>query len=206
MSPVRTSPVRTTIAIAAAALAAAVALTGCANQQAGSAATLGDSRITETTVSDQVQDILAAKGQPVTSVDATLPSEVLRRIITTELVDRVAADNGIVITQGQIDEQYANYEGQTGDQAAVEKLFIEQGIAPSQIESILRLNLQAQAIGIALDPQGSAEQQGQAVLDAVVKKSDELDVTVSPRFGTWDGAAIKVGPVPNDLSTPPTAS
>jgi hypothetical protein len=188
---------------AASVAAAALLLTGCSNQQPGAAATLGDTRISEQTLSAEVQAVLVAKGQPATSVDETLPPQMLGRLITIELIDELARREGIVVTQGQIDEQVANYVGQAGDQAAVEKLFIEQGVAPSQIESIVRLNLQAQALGIALDPKGSAEEQGQAVVEAVVALSTELDTTVSPRFGTWDAATISVGPTPDDLSAPP---
>jgi hypothetical protein len=195
---------RPRLALAVSALAvAATVLTACGGQQAGAAATLGDTRISEQTLSAEVQAVLAAKGQPVTSVDESLPSEMLSRLITIELVDEIATREGIVVTQGQIDEQLANYEGQAGDRAAVERLFIEQGVAPSQIESIIRLQTQAQAIGIALAPNGSAEDQGQAVVDAVVALSEELDTTVSPRFGTWDATTISVGPTPDDLSAPP---
>ena len=196
---------RPRIVIAAVAIAAAaIVLTGCANQEAGSAATLGDTRITEDALSTEVQELLAAMGQPVTATDEVLPPKMLGRMITVVLVDELAARNDVVVTQGQIDEQLANYEGQAGDRAAVESLFVEQGVAPSQIESIVRLNLQAQALGIALDPSGSAEEQGQAVADAVIALSTELDTTVSPRYGTWDPATLSIGPLPNDLSTPPS--
>lgn len=195
---------RPRLILAAASVAAVVALlSACGNQQAGAAATLGDTRISEQTLSSEVQAVLAAKGQPTTSVDQSLPPEMLSRLITIELVDELAARQGIVVTQGQIDEQLANYEGQAGDRAAVEKLFIEQGVAPSQIESIVKLNIQAQELGIAIAPNGSAEEQGQAVVEAVVALSEELDTTVSPRFGTWDAATISVGPTPDDLSAPP---
>ena len=142
---------RPRLILAAASMAAVAALlSACGNQQAGAAATLGDTRITERTLSNEVQAVLAAKGQPTTSVDQALPPEMLSRLITIELVDELAAREGIVVTQGQIDEQLANYEGQAGDRAAVEKLFIEQGVAPSQIESIVKLNIQAQEVGFAL--------------------------------------------------------
>jgi hypothetical protein len=188
---------------AASVAAAALLLSACSNQQPGAAATLGDTRISEQTLSAEVQAVLVAKGQPATSVDEALPPDMLSRLITIELVDRLAAREGVVVTQGQIDEQLANYEGQAGDQAAVEKLFIEQGVAPSQIESIVKLNTQAQELGIVLAPNGSAEEQRQAVVDAVIALSAELDTTVSPRFGTWDAATISVGPTPDDLSAPP---
>lgn len=191
------------ILVAASVAAAAALLSACGSQQAGAAATLGDTRISERTLSSEVQAVLAAKGQPTTSVDESLPPEILSRLITIELVDELASREGIVVTQGQIDEQLANYEGQAGDRAAVEQLFIEQGVAPTQIESIVRLNVQAQELGFAIAPNGSAEEQGQAVVDAVVALSAELETTVSPRFGTWDAATISVGPTPNDLSAPP---
>jgi SurA N-terminal domain len=195
---------RPRLVLAAASLAAAALLiSACSNQQPGAAATLGDTRISEQTLSAEVQAVLVAKGQPATSVDEALPPDMLSRLITIELVDRLAAREGVVVTQGQIDEQLANYEGQAGDQAAVEKLFIEQGVAPSQIESIVKLNTQAQELGIVLAPNGSAEEQRQAVVDAVIALSVELDTTVSPRFGTWDAATISVGPTPDDLSAPP---
>ena len=191
------------ILVAASVAAAAVLLSACGSQQAGAAATLGDTRISERTLSSEVQAVLAAKGQPTTSVDESLPPEMLRRLILIELVDELAAREGVVVTQGQIDEQLANYEAQAGDRAALESLFIEQGVAPSQIEAFVKLNVQAQEVGIALAPSGSAEEQGQAVSDAVIALSEELDTTVSPRFGTWDPTSISVGPTPNDLSAPP---
>ena len=191
------------ILVAASVAAAAILLSACGSQQAGAAATLGDTRISEQTLSAEVQAVLAAKGQPTTSVDESLPPELLRRLILIELVDELAAREGVVVTQGQIDEQLANYEAQAGDRAALENLFIEQGVAPSQIEAFVKLNIQAQQLGIALAPSGSAEEQGQAVSDAVIAISEELDTTVSPRYGTWDAAAISVGPAPDDLSTPP---
>lgn len=111
-------------------------------------------------------------------------------MLTIELVDAVAEREGVVVTQGQIDEQLAAYDGEAGGRAEVEKIFIEQSIAPGQIEEIVRLNLlQAQALGIALMPNGSAEEQGQ-VFEAVGAMSDELNTTASPRFGTWSRYAV----------------
>ncbi len=199
-----TSVRRPRIALAAAVMAtAALLLTACGGQEAGSAATMGDTRITEQALTTEVEAVLTAKGQPITAADPGLTSDMLGRMITIDLLDTLAERNSIVITQGMLDEQLANYDAQAGDRAAVEKLFIEQGVAPSQIESIVRLNAQAQQLGITLAPQGSAEQQGQAVVEAAVALSNELNTTVSPRYGTWNPATLKVGPVPNDLSTPP---
>jgi len=191
-------------ALAAAIVAAsALLLSACGNQQAGSAATLGDTRISDAALSAQVQEILAAKGQPVTSVDQSLTAQTLGRMITLEVVDRLAEREGVTVTQGQVDEQLAAAVAQTGDMAALEQVYVEQSIAPSQIESFVTLNIQAQELGIALLPSGTAEEQGQAVFEAASALSEELDTTVSPRYGTWDASQLALGPVPDDLSTPP---
>ncbi len=199
-----TSPRRSRVAVAAAAIAAtALLLTGCAAQQAGSAATLGDSRISETALTTVVEEILVAKGQPVTAQDETLVTQTLGRMITMELIDRLAVREGVEITQGKIDEVLANYAGQVGGEQAVVDLFIQENVAPSQLESIIRLQLQAQDLGIALNPSGSAEEQGRAVFEAAGALSEELQTTVSPRYGTWDPATLALGPTPDDLSAPP---
>lgn len=191
-------------ALVAAMLGAVLVLSACGGQQPGSAATLGDSRITEQQLTAQVQDVLTAQGQPVDTADATLTSQTLGRMIVIDLLNTLADREDIVITQGRIDEQIAAYVEQAGDQAAMESTFVQQGVAPSQIEDVVRLNLQAQDLGQKLVPAGSAEEQGAAVFTAATELSDELDVTTSPRFGTWDPATLQVGPVPDDLSTPPS--
>lgn len=191
------------LVVAAAAATAVLALSACSDQTAGSAATIGDTRISDRTLTSEVEAVLVAKGQPVTSPDQNLVQQTLGRLITLELVDRLAVDQGIEVTQGQIDEQLANYAAQVGGVEAVEERFAQENVAPSQLEGILRLQIQAQELGIALNPSGSAEEQGTAVFDAASLLSEELGTEVSPRYGSWDPATLSVGAVPTDLSTPP---
>ncbi len=198
-------PSARTVVGAAVLAAAALLAAACSDQAAGSAALVGDSRITEQQLNDSVQEILTVQQQPVDSTNAALTSQTLSRMITLELVDRLAAREGVVVSQGEIDAQLAAYDAQAGSRAAVETTFAEQGVAPSQIAAIVRLNLQAQALGLKLDPQGTAEEQGQAVFEAVGSLSTELDVAVSPRFGTWDAATLNLGPVADDVATVPSS-
>lgn len=183
-----------------------VLLVGCSAPQAGSAATLGETRITESALTQEVQAVLAAKQQPVDSGTAELMDKTLSRMVTAELVNQLAVKNGIVVTQGDIDQQLSSYDSQVGGRDAVIQVFAEQDVAESQIEGIVRMNLQAQALGLKLDPHGSADTQGQAVFDAVGQLSDELDVQTSPRYGTWEVASLSVTPPLDDLSAPPAAA
>ena len=192
------------LALAAATAAVAVlALSACGSAPAGAAATIGDSRISDADLTAQVQEILEAKGQPADSPDASLVQQTLGRMITVELLDTLAAREGVEVTQGQIDEEYANYSAQVGGDEALQELFLQENVAPSQLESIIRLQIQAQLVGLALAPEGSADEQGTAVFEAASLLSEELDTTIAPRFGTWDPATLSLGPTPEDLAAPP---
>ena len=198
-------PVRRLVLAAAAATMSVLALSACGTSPAGDAATMGDTGIPDDWLRDEVEAILVAKGQPVTSPAQGLVQQTLGRMITMYLVNDLAEREGVLVTEGNIDEMMANYDSQVGGRQEVENVFLEQNIAPSQIRAILKLQMQAQNLGIKLDPHGSAEEQGQAVFDEVVQLSDELDTTVSPRYGTWESQSLSIGPVPNDLSSPPVA-
>ena len=181
----------------------ALAIAGCSSPTPGAAAVLGDTRITETALTAQVQTVLTAQGKGLDTADAALTAQTLDRMVKSELVDMLATRAGIEITQGQVDAQMTEYDTQAGNRDEVEKIFLEQGIAPSQIPGVIVLNLQANALGLQLAPDADAEAQGQAVVKAITVLSELLETEVSPRYGTWDAATLQVGPAPNDLSSPP---
>ncbi len=191
-------------AVAAALAVSALLLSACSNQPAGAAATFGDSRITEDQLSTTVQEILVAQGQAPDSADPGLTSQTLGLMLTMALVEITADRAGVDISQGAVDQALAEAEGQAGGYEALVQSLVDQGIAPSQIESIMRLQLEAEAIGVALAPDGAPEEQSQAAFTAVSDLSTELAVEASPRFGTWDPETLSLGPVANDLSTPPS--
>ncbi len=195
--------VRRLVLAAAAATVSVLALSACGTSSAGDAATMGSTGIPDDALKEQVEEVLTAKGQPITTRDASLVQQTLGRMITIYLVDELSDREGVVVTDGQVDEQLANYDAQVGGREQVEQIFLEQNVAPSQLRSILQLQLQAQALGIKLDPRGSAEEQGQAVFSAASELSQELETTVSPRYGTWDPQTLSLGPVPSDLATAP---
>jgi hypothetical protein len=180
-----------------------LAIAGCTSPTPGAAAVLGDTRISETALTTQVQAVLAAQGKGLDTADAALTAQTLDRMVKSELVDMLATSAGIEVTQGQIDTQLTEYDTQEGSRAEVEKIFLEQGIAPSQIPGIIALNLQANAIGLQHAPDADTEVQGQAVVKAIAVLSELLKTEVSPRYGTWDAATLQVGPAPDDLSSPP---
>lgn len=180
--------------------AAVVSLvTGCGPNLAGSAAVIGDSRITDETLTSQSNALTAALDIP---PSAKVNQFLLDRDLKQELVARLARKLGIDITPGQIaaflDEQYQMGGGKEQTLAQLE----QQGITPDAIDAVVLTQLQVIAIGQALLPNGTEEQQSNAVLAAAIELSDQLNVTVSPRFGQWDAEQLGVNPPPDDLSAP----
>lgn len=190
------------VATVALALAGTTVLSGCGSAQAGKAVLMDDYSITEAELNEQVQAVLSAQGRNPDAASQALVVTTLDRMITTNLVNAVAADAGVEATQGEIDAALAAYAEQSGGAEAFEDALVSQDIAPEQIESIMRLNILAERLGAALDPAGTPESQSAALLAAVVDKSAELGTEVSPRYGTWDGPSLQVGPAVNDLSIP----
>lgn len=188
---------------AAVVLAATVAVAGCSAQEAGSAATLGDTRITEDELAAEVEGILEAQGLPLDTPDQALVSETLTRMVISELVGILAEREGLEISQGRIDEQFLQYVSQAGDQAAMEALFLQQNVAPASISDVILVNLQIESLGALIAPDAAFDEQGNAVFEAVSALSAELDVQTAPRFGTWDPSTVNIGPVADDLSLPP---
>ena len=192
--------------IVGASVLAVAALTGCGSASPGAAAVVGDDRISESELTEQVEQVLRAQGRPLDSASEALVVTTLDRMITTSLVEQFAQQQGVEVTQGELDATLANYAEATGGQDAFEELLIQQDLAPESIDGLFRVNILAQKLGMELDPMGSPEAQSSAVLAAVAEFSEEVGTSVSPRYGTWDGATLTVGAIANDLSVPGSSS
>lgn len=179
---------------------AAVLLAACGT--AGSAAVVGPQAISDQTLQEQVQAVLTAQGRPANTVDADLSREILNRMVLSALVEQLAEREGVSVDQGTIDRTLLEFDAQVGGRDQLQALYLEQGVAPDQIEDIVRLNALAVALGPALDPAGTPETQSQALVKAVTDLSVELDTTVSPRFGAWQPMMLSIGPIIDDLSVP----
>ena len=191
--------------VAAAALIVATVTTGCGSVAPGAAAIVGDERISERELTEQVQSVLRAQGRPVDSSAPSVVGVTLSQMVTGTLVEQYAEREGITVTQGEIDAAVANLAAAAGGSEALVQSLLQQDLAPDQLESLLRVNLLVQKIGQALDPAGTPETQSTAVFAAVVEFSSEVGTRVNPRYGTWDATSLLIGPASDDLSIPVAA-
>ena len=190
-------------AVISGAVVAGLALTGCGTATAGAAAIVGQTRISEQALTTSVQEVLLAQQKSPNTSDAALTSAVLSRLVTSELVNLLAAEAGVTVTQGAIDSTLQGYVQQAGGEAAVQDILLQRNVAPSQIEEFVRTNVLAQLLGQALAPAADIQGQSDAVVAAIIKTSLVVGAEVSPRFGTWDATKLAIGPVPSDLSMLP---
>jgi len=189
-------------AVLGAIVLAAVA-TGCASTpSAGAAATLGSREIANDTVTSQVNEIQQQRGVQVGAADAALVTEVLQRMMITDLVDEAAVRNGVVVTQGQVDQAMSEAATQLGGKDQLISVFLDSNVPESAIPGQFQLSLQVEALGALLAPDADPNTRQQAVFGYAVDLGKELDVRVSPRYGSWVPDQLQLGPAPTDLSTP----
>ena len=190
------------IVLALGALAMAGVLAACGVTKAGDAAVVGGDRITDAQVADVVRETLVAQGQPEDTPADQLTGQVLQRMVTMSLANQFAAENGVTVSQGEVDAFVRQYEAQAGGRAQMEQAFLQQNVAPSVLPELFRLNILAAKLGQAIDPAGSADTQRQAVFQALADYSVQVGTSIAPRYGTWSAEQLGLGPVPDDLSVP----
>lgn len=182
---------------------AAVLLSACDPDEAGAAAVVGDTRISESVVNQDAQEVVAAlskTGAQVPSTDELLRAQVDFRV-DAALVDIAAAQKGITITQGQVDQLIES----SGGRETLTTQFLSQQdlwLPPSQLDALAREFLTQQALGINLAPGKTTDEQGAAATAYVTQVAKDADVSVSPRYGTFDVSTLQIGALPNDLSVP----
>jgi hypothetical protein len=202
--------------LGAAGLGACAVLAACAPVQAGSAAIVGNQRITVSSLDTQVSNWEAAakpyagSGLQVTSANA--PATVLSWLIRFAVMDQVAASNGISVTEAQSQAALSSLSAVASQEGAssTSMLLIANGISPQMFPQVGQWEAQQTAYGLKAtggeEPTSTAEQSAftAAVNKAQCTAAQSLNIQVSPQFGRLDYAmaAFTVVPAENVLSRP----
>jgi hypothetical protein len=192
-------------AVALLAAGAVLALAGCATTpKAGSAAVVGEARLTDAELATQAQDVLVAMGSklPEGTTEADINRRVISAFVQGELIDVAAQREGVTITPAQVDDLKAQAVEQSKGQSALEKgLATSLGIPPSGVDGFVRTKLQVDGLVNKLG-KGDTNAGSSAAAAYLGKLATELGTEVSPRYGTWSPQQLGVGLPPTDLSKP----
>lgn len=207
---------RRAAALGAAGLGACAVLAACSPVQAGAAAIVGNQRITVSSVDTQVSNLQAAvkhygsavpSGSP-GAQQAQQPSSVLSWMIRFAVMDHLAAEKGITVSQaqGQAALSSLNSVAQQDGAANATVLLLANGVPTQLFPEFGRWY--AQDMAYAMKVNGGKAPTTQAEQDKVNKSqctaAEPLNIRVSPQFGRLDYASASFGVVAagNTLSAP----
>jgi hypothetical protein len=209
---------RRTAALGAAGLGACAVLAACSPVKVGSAAIVGDQRITISTLDTQVANLQAAAkpyGNRIQLPESAMPTAVLSWMIRFAVMDEAASAAGISVTPAQsasalasIDEQAAASASQNGLTGGAREVLVQAGIPPQLLPKVglfvaQEIALEKQVNGGKL-PTTTAENNkvGAALTKAQCTAAKSLNIQVSPQFGRMDYSQLpySVVPAPDLLS------
>jgi hypothetical protein len=208
---------RTAVTAVVGALLAGVALSACGPVKMGTAASVGDERITTTRLDSTVaqwrkefaanrQAALVQRGQRLPFDPDSPHRSALYQLIGFKIWDEVAREQGVTVTQGQVDGLLGGLGGPSGVSAAVLASDIPVRYTNDVARVVLIQQTLLQRYGAAPNAQGqidlAAQQRALQQRDAAYSAAaGRLDITVNPRFGGgFDPRQVILNPVSYRLS------
>jgi FKBP-type peptidyl-prolyl cis-trans isomerase (trigger factor) len=165
-------------------------LTACG--QANSAATLGDITISQTEFQASVDTLLAErKGVDVSQMQlqsgGDLNRSQLRFMIITTVFNEIAKELKLEVTKTEIATTSQSLISQSGGEEALATNLVSAQIASTNFDRYIRAIIISDKLTAALQASGVSEEEvGTRISELVTAKGKELNITVNPRYGTWD--------------------
>ncbi len=184
--------------LTALALISALTLTACG--QVDTAASFGDTKITQAQAQSIVDEILAEREKTDTSqmqleTGNALNRSQLRFSIITSVFDEIAKELKIKVSSTEIENTRTGILEQIGGEEQLQMNLVAAQIAPSNFESYMRATVLSNKLAGALGMAGVAEADVQTKISELVqKKAKQMKVTVNPRYGVWDEATAELLP------------
>lgn len=205
-------------ALGAVGLGACAVLAACSPVKVGSAAIVGNERITVSSLDTQVTNFNTAAapyGSQVQLTSTEVPAAVLSWLIRFGIEDQMAASAGISVTQAQVQQGIASVNSQAQQAASqnglssAQSVFLNAGITPQMVPALGKY--QAQEVAFAEQANGGKLPATTAENNAVTAKLNKaqctaaksLNIQVNPQFGRLDYSQYTVVPVTDTLSRPP---
>ncbi|MCZ1009545.1 SurA N-terminal domain-containing protein [Streptomyces lydicus] len=192
---------RTALSVSATAglLAAAPLLAACGSDaHPGAAAIVDGKRITVSQLQAKVKDVRAAQakspqGDQLIMNTGRLSLATLNGMIFDEVLARGAHDAGVTVTRRDVQRWRAQAERQAGGAGRLKEMWLQQGIAPDEIDSMVRNQLLLDGVAQRLGADRGKPQGQQKLAQALAKTSRSMGIDVNPRFGKWDDHQVILG-------------
>jgi FKBP-type peptidyl-prolyl cis-trans isomerase (trigger factor) len=187
---------------------AALVLTSCSSMN--SAITIGDKEFSTSDVQKPVDEVLRDRKKVDTS-QMQLPEadELLRNqaqfYIVGILLDRIAADRKLSVTNADIAARRTEILSQVGGEAELPKALVGASLAQSNLDAYLKILIISEKLSKDIILSGvSSEQAAEEVNKIVVALAKKLGVKVNPKYGKWnpETASIESGDITDGAVIP----
>lgn len=156
------------------------------------AAQIGDTKISASDVQSRIAEILSERTKYDTTGMQLSTGEELNRsetrfLVVATIFDKIAAKNGIKISQAMKDAKKAEIYNSLGSQAQLGNALVSAQLAPSDFDIYIQAvliseKLQEGAIAAGVD----AANAGAAVQQLIIEFSKTEKIVINPQFGKWD--------------------
>ncbi|MEV0374936.1 SurA N-terminal domain-containing protein [Streptomyces sp. NPDC050636] len=205
---------RTALSVSATAalLAATPLLAACSSDaHPGAAAVVEGKRITVSQLQEKVKDVRDAQaespqgGQLIMNT-GRLSLATLNGLIFDQVLARSAKDAGVTITRGEIQKWRAQAEERAGGAARLKAMWLQQGIAPDEVDTMVRNQLLLDGLAKRIGADRGQPQGQQQLAEALSRTSRSMGIDVNPRFGKWDDKQVILGETKYPWITPDAAA
>jgi hypothetical protein len=175
-------------------------LAGCTTvNQAGAAATVGDSRLSVADVealSSEIFGILEGTESEGVNDPADINRVIIRFYVLSEIAQKMADDLGVAATEDEVQAELDLQISTLGSENVLNFTAASSGVAPSFLyeyfESIVNLDKSATKLG------GGDNDAGLEIAVGVLAGIADEFVSISPRYGSWNPETIDVSPLAGD--------
>lgn len=187
-------------------LLVSVVLVACGQQNPGTAAYVGEQRITSDQLSVYLNDLRAVVPIENNDQGTAQTRGVLARLIIGQIIEDAVIETNAIVDQGLVARDYAALEKDAGGTEALAIFAGSRNVPPMLIKEVLSQNRAIEAIGKTIQPTASAQVQ-RAEGDAyILKIANTKKIDINPRYGTWIAQDGSIAPPANELSEPAFAT
>lgn len=187
-------------------LLVSVVLVACGQQNPGTAAYVGEQRITSDQLGVYLNDLRAVVPVADNDQGTAQTRGVLARLIIGQIIEDAVIETNAIVDQGLVAQDYAALEKDAGGIEALAIFAGSRNVPPMLIKEVLSQNRAIEAIGKTIQPTASAQVQ-RAEGDAyILKIANTKKIDINPRYGTWIAQDGSIAPPANELSEPAFAT
>ena len=164
-------------------------LTAC---DAGTAAQIGDTKISVKTVQSRIAEINAERtkydtSQMQLSVGEELNRTEVRFLVISEIFKKLADKSGIKITQAMKDAKKASILNSLGGTQKLGQALVSAQMAPSDLDLYIKAVLISDELSKNAVSSGISEAEVGTAIQQLVKELTKTEkVKINPQYGTWD--------------------